>query len=66
MPHFHGRIRDRQSGAWRLGAVLISGRKRWEMSGASRWTTIEEMEQGSPDTTVEQFASRDNSGVQCL
>jgi ribonuclease HI len=29
-------------GGW--GAVLISGRKRWEMSGASRWTTIEEME----------------------
>jgi ribonuclease HI len=30
------------SGGW--GAVLISGRTRWEMSGSHPWTTIEEME----------------------
>lgn len=29
-------------GGW--GAVLMQGRKRWEMSGASSWTTIAEME----------------------
>ena len=29
-------------GGW--GAVLIQGRKRWEMSGALPWTTIEAME----------------------
>jgi ribonuclease HI len=29
-------------GGW--GAVLMQGRKRWEMSGASPWTTISEME----------------------
>jgi len=29
-------------GGW--GAVLIQGKKRWEMSGAEPWTTIEEME----------------------
>jgi ribonuclease HI len=29
-------------GGW--GAVLLVGNKRWEMSGASPWTTISEME----------------------
>ena len=29
-------------GGW--GAVVIQGKKRWEMSGAHRWTTISEME----------------------
>jgi ribonuclease HI len=29
-------------GGW--GAVLMQGRKRWEMSGACPWTTISEME----------------------
>jgi len=29
-------------GGW--GAVLIHGKNRWEMSGGSPWTTIEEME----------------------
>ena len=29
-------------GGW--GAVLIRGKYRWEISGASTWTTIEEME----------------------
>lgn len=29
-------------GGW--GAVLIQGRKRWEMSGSAAWTTISEME----------------------
>jgi ribonuclease HI len=29
-------------GGW--GAVLMQGRKRWEISGASPWTTVSEME----------------------
>jgi len=29
-------------GGW--GAVLIQGKNRWEMSGESPWTTVEEME----------------------
>jgi len=29
-------------GGW--GVVVIQGKKRWEMSGAHRWTTISEME----------------------
>ena len=35
-------IRNPGPGGW--AAVLIRGSKRWEMSGASRWTTISEME----------------------
>jgi ribonuclease HI len=35
-------IRNPGPGGW--AAVLIRGRKSWEMSGASSWTTISEME----------------------
>ena len=35
-------IRNPGPGGW--AAVLIRGSKRWEMSGASPWTTISEME----------------------
>jgi len=35
-------IRNPRPGGW--AAVLIRGRKSWEMSGASPWTTISEME----------------------
>jgi ribonuclease HI len=35
-------IRNPGPGGW--GAVLIRGNKSWEMSGASPWTTISEME----------------------